>query len=189
MPDSTLPHITMQRRPLSPAALKLLFVVIYILFFSITLYVIFIFSLDHVHGQATEKNNFSKTIQLQAYCLQNQINQRIVLLEQHIYLPNTGIRADAELNREITNSLESLQALVTVWQQPQALQIATALCLSVHHYNKILAEATALSKQNTSHEINKTLLNKITQELQPQAGEINSQMNDLVALLQSEIHH
>lgn len=189
MPDSTLSHVKMQRLPFSPATLELLFVVIYILFFSATLYVMFVSGLDRIQGQTKDTNNLTKLTQLEAYRLQQQVNQGILLLEQRIYLPHNGSVADSEIKQEVTNSLDSLQALIILWEQPQALQIATALRLSVHHYHKILAEAIALSKQENGNEINKVLLNKLALELQPQAGEITSQINDLVELLQTEILH
>ncbi|MDO1445360.1 PAS domain S-box protein [Rhodocytophaga aerolata] len=189
MPDSTLPHIKMQWAGFTPAGVKLLFVAIYIFLFSLALYVIFIFGLDYIHRLSYEKNTYIKVAQLEAYRLQQQINQQVLLLEQRIYLPSVGAQAEINSGPEIAKSLDSLQAILEVWQQPQALQLSTALRLSVHRYNKILAEAIALSKQTTTYEVHKPLQDKIALELRPQAGEITSQINDLVNLLQATLSH
>lgn len=188
MLDSTPSNNNVPWLGLSPAALKLLFLAICILFFSIALYVIFIFSLDHVSGLQKRDQYLTKAAQIYAYRLQHQVNERILLLEQHIYMPHYDKTADTDINQKMNHSLDSLQTLIAICHHPQAMQISTALRLSIHHYNKLLAEAIALQHLHTSGEINKSLLNKVALELQPQSTEISSQLDDLITLLQYTVH-
>lgn len=174
---------------------KLFLIVGCVFLFPVALYVIFSSKLDTVRDIQKFEFNTLEPLQKNAYTIKQGTLHIISLLNQSVY--EGGLESDTwsqTIAQEITTPLDSLQAQIQLWQQAEASLILTSLKLSIYHYNKLAEEALFLNTQatqalaasnyadilfKTAHE---KLQKKINQEIHPAAREIESQLQDLIAL-------